>query len=93
MRKRILMLALMAAISLGGMEIMAQTTAQPPVAKRATKKQAFHGESLDDDYFWLREKTDKEVVAYLEAENAYTEAMMKGSEAFQEKLYQEMLGR
>jgi oligopeptidase B len=93
MRKQFLMLALLAAISLGGMETMAQTTAQPPVAKKNTKKQAFHGESLDDDYFWLREKTDKEVISYLEAENAYTDAMMKGSEAFQEKLYQEMLSR
>jgi oligopeptidase B len=99
MRKRIVMFALLLtaaislAISLGGMEIMAQTTAQPPVAKKAPKKQAFHGEALNDDYFWLREKTDKEVIAYLEAENAYTEASMKGSEAFQEKLYQEMLGR
>lgn len=98
MRKQVVMLALLAAaislaISLGGMETMAQTTAQPPVAKKATKKQSFHGESLDDDYFWLREKTDKEVISYLEAENAYTEAMMKGSEALQEKLYQEILGR
>lgn len=97
MRKQVLMHALSAAISLvislSGMEIMAQNTAQPPVAKKATKKQAFHGESLDDDYFWLREKTDKEVISYLEAENAYTQAMMKGSEALQEKLYQEMLGR
>jgi oligopeptidase B len=101
MRKQVLQLSLPTAITLaitlviflGGMEIMAQTTAQPPVAKKAAKKQAFHGESLDDDYFWLREKTDKEVISYLEAENAYTDAMMKGSEAFQEKLYQEMLGR
>src|SRR4028118_1862731 len=98
MRKQFLMLAVLAAISLGGMETMAQTTAQPPtaqppVAKKNTKKQAFHGESLDDDYFWLRENTAKEVISYLEAETAYTDAMMKGSEALQEKLYQEMLGR
>jgi oligopeptidase B len=72
---------------------MAQSIAQPPVAKKITKKQVVHGENLDDDYFWLREKTNKEVISYLEAENAYTDAMIRGSEALQEKLYQEMLGR
>ncbi|MDQ3256331.1 MAG: oligopeptidase B, partial [Acidobacteriota bacterium] len=94
MKKLIFTFALFAAISLSGIETMAQTTPpQPPVAKKNIKKQVFHGENLDDDYFWLREKTDKEVISYLEAENAYTDALMKGTEAFQEKLYQEMLAR
>jgi len=98
MKKLLFMLALYsgALITLSHTEIMAQTnqpTPAPPAAKKLAKSQTFHGETLNDDYFWLREKTDKEVISYLEAENAYTEAMMKGSEAFQEKLYQEMLGR
>jgi oligopeptidase B len=93
MSKQILMFALLAVVSANGMEIMAQSMAQPPVAKKITKRQVFHGESIDDDYFWLREKTNKDVIAYLEAENAYTAAMTKGSEALQERLYQEMLGR
>jgi len=94
MKKLLLTLAFCAAISLSGIETMAQTTPpQPPVARKNPKKQVFHGENFDDDYFWLREKTDKEVISYLEAENAYTNAQMKGTEAFQEKLYQEMLAR
>ena len=97
MKKLLLTLALCGAVvSLNQTQIMAQTNSQPPappVARKNAKKQVFHGENLDDDYFWLREKTDKEVISYLEAENAYTDAQMKGSEAFQEKLYQEMLAR
>ncbi|MDB5386270.1 MAG: oligopeptidase [Planctomycetaceae bacterium] len=93
MRQQVLMFTLLAVISQTGMEIMAQSSVQPPVAKKITKKQTFHGESRDDDYFWLREKTNPDVIAYLEAENAYTAAMMHGSEALQETLYQEMLGR
>ena len=46
-----------------------------------------------DNYFWLRDKPNPEVRAYLEAENAYTDAVMKPTEAFQKKLYDEMLGR
>jgi oligopeptidase B len=97
MKKLLFLLALCGTlITLNHTEIMAQTnqpTPAPPTAKKLAKSQTFHGETVNDDYFWLREKTDKEVISYLEAENAYTDAMMKGSEAFQEKLYQEMLGR
>ena len=52
-----------------------------------------HGERRVDDYLWLREKEDPEVRAYLEAENAYTDAVMRPTEAFQAALYDEMLGR
>lgn len=66
---------------------------QPPVAKKITTTTSLHGETLVDDYFWLREKTNPEVIAYLEAENAYTDAVMKSTAALQETLYQEMLDR
>lgn len=66
---------------------------KPPIAKKHPKTDVVHGETLVDDYFWLREKSNPEVAAYLEAENAYTDSVMKGSEPLQEKLYQEMLGR
>jgi len=52
-----------------------------------------HGDRRIDHYAWLRQKEDAEVTAYLEAENAYTDAILKPTEEFQEKLYQEMLGR
>ena len=66
---------------------------QPPVAKRIPKVMVMHGERRVDDYYWLREKSSPEVIAYLEAENAYTAAVTKPTEAFQEALYKEMLGR
>jgi oligopeptidase B len=66
---------------------------RPPVAKRVPKTTEIHGYKLVDDYFWLREKSSPEVLKYLEAENAYTEAMMKPTARFQEALYREILGR
>ena len=66
---------------------------EPPRAKKVPRVTVLHGERLVDDYYWLREKTNSEVIAYLEAENAYTAAVMKPTEAFQEALYKEMLGR
>ena len=52
-----------------------------------------HGDRRVDHYDWLRHKDCPEVLAYLEAENGYTDAVLKLSEGFREKLYQEMLGR
>jgi len=52
-----------------------------------------HGDRRVDHYAWLRNKGNPEVIAYLEAENAYTDAILKPTETLQEKLYQEMLGR
>ncbi|HVG19733.1 MAG TPA: hypothetical protein VNI02_11840, partial [Blastocatellia bacterium] len=49
----------------------------PPVAKKMAKNTAIHGETLVDNYHWLREKNNPEVISYLEAENAYTTAVMK----------------
>ena len=64
----------------------------PPVAKKAPKTTTIHGDTLVDNYFWLREKTSKAVIAHLEAENAYTAAIMKPTEGFQEKLYRKLSG-
>src|SRR5687767_1490686 len=67
--------------------------AGPPSARRLPHATTVHGETLADDYFWLREKSDPEVAAYLEAENAYADAVMAPTAALQEMLYREMLGR
>jgi oligopeptidase B len=67
--------------------------ASPPVAARKPHKTEIHGMTLVDDYFWLREKDNPDVTKYLEAENAYTDEVMKGKKALQETLYKEMLGR
>ena len=72
---------------------VAQQAPVPPVAPRVEHKVVWHGETVVDPYFWLREKANPEVVKYLKAENAYTEAMTKDLKPFQEALYTEMLGR
>src|SRR3954468_23944016 len=65
---------------------------QPPMTTKKTKTTKIHDDTMVDDYFWLREKTNPEVITHLEAENAYTEAVMKPTGALQEKLYKEMVG-
>jgi len=69
----------------------ASTTPQPPMAEKKPKETKIHGDTLVDDYFWLREKSNPAVLEYLKAEDAYTLSMMKSTEGLQAKLYQEML--
>jgi oligopeptidase B len=69
------------------------TDLKPPVAKRVPTSTVLHGETRLDDYAWLRKKDDPEVIAYLNEENAYTEAVMKPTEGLQKELYDEMLAR
>ncbi len=61
------------------------------MTEKKAKVTDIHGEKLMDNYFWLREKKNPAVIAHLESENAYTTAMMKHTEALQEKLYNEIL--
>lgn len=65
----------------------------PPVAAIKPKELTLHDHTRTDNYFWLREKDNPEVIAYLEAENRYTEAIMAHTESLQEELYQELVGR
>src|SRR5262249_33238603 len=67
--------------------------AEPPVARRVPKTDEVHGDTRVDDYFWLRDKRNPEVAAYLEAENAYTDAVMAPTQPLQDALYKEMLAR
>ncbi|HJY26980.1 MAG TPA: prolyl oligopeptidase family serine peptidase, partial [Pyrinomonadaceae bacterium] len=66
-------------------------TPQPPMAEKKPKTTNIHGTTLVDDFFWLREKTNPEVMAHLKAEDEYTTSVMKPTAALQEKLYNEML--
>ncbi|MFL6354840.1 MAG: S9 family peptidase, partial [Bryobacteraceae bacterium] len=65
----------------------------PPVANRIEHRELRHGATVIDNYYWLRDKSNPEVIRYLESENAYTKAMTKKLEPFEEALYKEMLGR
>ncbi|HTL59516.1 MAG TPA: S9 family peptidase [Candidatus Limnocylindrales bacterium] len=66
-------------------------TLAPPVARKIPKEIVVHGDKRLDDYFWLREKTNSDVRAYLEQENAYAEVTTKPLEKSRDHLYQEML--
>src|ERR1700738_1517942 len=65
----------------------------PPIARREPLEMVLHDDRRVDHYAWLRNKESAEVIDHLKAENAYTDAVLLPTEALQEKLYQEMLGR
>ena len=65
----------------------------PPVAPIHPKVDTLFGVELVDNYFCLRDRDNPEVIAYLEAENAYTEAMMAHAKGLEEKIYRELVGR
>src|ERR1700740_1279238 len=81
------------ATSVPAREALEVTIPKPPVANREPVEHIVHGDRRVDHYAWLRHRENPEVLAYLEAENAYTDAVLKPTEPLQEKLYQEMLGR
>src|SRR3954471_13966624 len=65
----------------------AKTSAQPPSAKKVPHPTQIHGATLPDDYYWMRDKQNPEVAAYLEAENAYADSFMAPTASLQKKLY------
>jgi oligopeptidase B len=66
---------------------------QPLLALREPMEHVIHGDRRVDNYAWMGHKEDPRVKAYLDAENAYADAVMRPTEPFQQKLYDEMLGR
>jgi len=69
------------------------TSMKAPVAAKKPKELTMHGHTRIDNYYWLRERENPEVIAYLEAENTYRESVMKGSEQFQKDLFDEIVSR
>src|SRR5215472_2245847 len=74
------------------MDMIESPTLQPPVAQKNHKETTIHGVTLVDDYAWMRDKENPDVTAYLEAENAYSDAVMAPYADLREELYREMLG-
>lgn len=66
---------------------------KPPIAKKIKKELIKHGDTRIDNYFWLRERENPEVISYLKAENAYLKETLKHTDDFQEKLFKEIVGR
>lgn len=65
----------------------------PPNAKRVEHRREHHGDVFVDPYEWLRDKDDKEVIDYLEAENAYTEHVTESLEPLRQKIFDEIKAR
>jgi len=96
MKRRIILPLLVLSISMMVTKAMAQDgnssmMLQPPPTEKKPKITEINGDRLVDNYFWLREKTNPAVITHLEAENAYTDAVMKPTAALQDKLYNEIL--
>lgn len=83
---------------------MTNSEIKPPIADKTNHISIVHGDTLHDDYFWMRlsdaqkeaeipDDPTKKVIAYLNAENTYREKAMQHTKAFQEKLYEEIKGR
>ncbi|GGI57547.1 S9 family peptidase [Winogradskyella haliclonae] len=65
----------------------------PPIAKKVPKKLEKHGDERIDNYFWMNNREDEEVINHLIAENAYCDEMMAHTKGFQNDLFEEMKGR
>jgi oligopeptidase B len=72
---------------------MSNAKLSPPVAKVVPVKLHKHGHVRTDNYYWLNERDDPEVIAYLEAENAYTEGVMAHTGGLQQALFEEIRDR
>jgi oligopeptidase B len=64
-----------------------------PIAKKESQELSIHGNTRVDNYYWLNDRENPEVIKYLEDENAYTESILKPTEKFQEDLFEEMKSR
>jgi oligopeptidase B len=73
--------------------MMSRASPTPPLAKRIPHVHEAHGDRRPDEYHWLRDRDDPDVEAYLEAENAYADAVMGPLRPLQEKLYAEIVSR
>lgn len=94
MKRTSIVFAIVSALLCG--TVLSQSSMKPPTAKKEPKVLKIHGYEITDNYGWMRDRGDKknpEVIKYLEAENAYTEAHMGQHKGFADALYNEMLGR
>ena len=69
------------------------TSITAPVAEKRPHSLELHGDVRVDDYYWLRDRTNPEVLSYLEAENTYTDQIMAATQALQDELYEELKNR
>lgn len=69
------------------------STPEPPIAEKVKKELTIHEDTRIDNYYWMNQREDSAVIDYLNAENSYTDAMMKHTSEFQTQLFDEMIAR
>jgi oligopeptidase B len=72
---------------------MTQNGAVPPIVKKISHPITIHNHTRDDQYYWLNDRSNQEVIDYLNAENEYTNKVMQPIEKQKEELFEEMKGR
>jgi oligopeptidase B len=72
---------------------MSSVHPQPPAAKRILSERVHHGDRFTDEYAWLADKENPDTISYLEAENAYTEAMLVDQASLRDAIFSEIKGR
>jgi oligopeptidase B len=106
MNPRIALASLIFAVGCNSNQQTNKPTALPPMAKKIPFEMTEHGDTRVDNYYWMRlsdeqknapdstrDQQTKDVLDYLNAENAYTKSMLAHTDAFQAKLFEEMKGR
>jgi oligopeptidase B len=76
-----------------GVSETATEVPQPPLATKQPKELTMHGDTRIDNYYWLNERENPDVISYLNAENDYTRQIMSDTEDLQENLFQEIVSR
>ena len=66
---------------------------QPPVAKRVPRPVERHGAVVDDDWAWLRDRDDPDVLTYLQAENDYADAWFDDLRPLRDEIFGEIKSR
>jgi oligopeptidase B len=74
-------------------EAQAQGEAEPPIAKQVPRERTYHRDTVIDEYAWLADKDDPATIAYLKAENAYTEAATAGLAELRDQIFAEIKAR
>ena len=85
-----MLLRILLALAFFASDVVAQGP-MPPVAPTRPHSFDFHGKRIEDPYFWMKDKTDAQVIKYLQEENAYREQVTKDLKPLEDKLYDEIL--
>ncbi|HWV67367.1 MAG TPA: hypothetical protein VN105_16030, partial [Chitinophaga sp.] len=70
-----------------------QVDVKPPVAEKIAKELSIHGDKRIDNYYWMNNREDPKVLAWLNAENAYLDTILSPEKKLREKLFTEMKSR